>query len=82
MFYILIKVEFYTFLYNNTSIIPFKIVETFAKRQYPKIKPDFEKADTFCMINFIIKNIKIFMKKSAFNNENPLELFKNYKKSI
>jgi hypothetical protein len=81
-FYALIEVELYTFLYKNAGIIPFKTVEAFAKKQRPKIKPDFENADTLCMINFIIENIEIFTKKSAFNNENPLELFKDYKKSV
>ncbi|SRR6266542_975698 len=73
------------FLYDNASIIPAKTVEAFAKRQHPEVKTDFENADTLCMINFVIDNIEIFMKKSAFhtkNNENPLELFKDYKKSV
>ncbi|CAI2163927.1 830_t:CDS:2 [Funneliformis geosporum] len=77
-FYALIEVELYTFLYNNAGIILFKTVEAFAKRQRPKIKPDFENADTLCMINFFIENIEIFTKKY----ENPLELFKDYKKSV
>jgi hypothetical protein len=59
-----------------------KIVETFSKKQHPKVKTDFENADTLYMINFITKNVKIFMNKSAFYNENPLEVFMNYKISV
>jgi len=84
-FYNLTEIEIYMFLYNNESIIPAQTVEAFAKKQRPKIKADFENADTLCMINFIIENIDIFMKKSVFhteNKENPLEILRDYKKSV
>ncbi|CAG8683924.1 14819_t:CDS:2, partial [Funneliformis caledonium] len=41
-FYTLIEVELYTFLYDHAGIIPAKIVETFSKKQRPKVKTDFE----------------------------------------
>ncbi|RIA87680.1 hypothetical protein C1645_274236 [Glomus cerebriforme] len=81
-FYTLIELELYTFLYDHAGIIPAKIVKTFSKKQRLKIKTDFENADTLTMINFITENLIIFMNKSVFYNENPLEVFMDYKKSV
>lgn len=81
-FYTLIELKLYTFLYDHAGIIPAKIVKTFSKKQCPKIKTDFENADTLIMINFITENLIIFMNKSAFYNENPLKVFMDYKKSV
>ncbi|CAG8704537.1 12004_t:CDS:2, partial [Cetraspora pellucida] len=66
------------------NIIPFNVVETFASKQHPPINPDFSNADTQCMLNFIIENIKNF-EKSVFYGQhktNPAKIFNNCKKNV
>jgi hypothetical protein len=41
-------------------------MKVFIKRQYLKINTDFENADTLYIINFVNKNIGIFIKNSVF----------------
>ncbi len=84
-FYNLVEIELYMFLVKNENIIPARTVESFAARQRPKVNKDFGNADTLCMLNFIIENIKIFTTTSVFhgtNSANAIEIFKEYKKNV
>nr|CAG8525354.1 11241_t:CDS:2 [Entrophospora candida] len=51
------------FLIENEHMIPSAVAKIFASKHH--INPDFDNADTQCMLNFIIENIKIF-DKSVF----------------
>lgn len=73
------------FLANNESIIPLEVVEPFANKQRPPISRDFCNADLLCMLNFIIENIKIFLKNSVFHGTykaNPVELLTSFKMNV
>ncbi|CAG8669199.1 13721_t:CDS:2, partial [Acaulospora morrowiae] len=75
----------YDFLVNNEDIIPLEVVESFADKQRPPISKDFRNADLLCMLNFILKNIAIFSKKSVFHGQykaNPAELLTDFKKKV
>nr|CAG8641500.1 4980_t:CDS:2 [Entrophospora candida] len=64
------------FLIENEHIIPSTVTKTFASKHH--INPDFDNADTQCMLNFIIENIIIF-DKSVFHSQhksNPTQLLK------
>nr|CAG8639632.1 505_t:CDS:2 [Entrophospora candida] len=75
----------YKFLVNNESIISPEVVEKFMAKQHPPVSTDFSNADLLCMLNFIIENINIFLKKSVFHGQykaNPVELLTNFKKNV
>ncbi|RHZ74076.1 hypothetical protein Glove_227g103 [Diversispora epigaea] len=75
----------YRFLVNNESIIPLEAVEKFVAKQHPPVSTDFSNADLLCMLNFIIENINIFLKKSVFHGQfkaNPVELLTNFKRNV
>lgn len=63
------------------------MVKSFCAKQHPPISTDFGNADLLCMINFIIENIKLFLKpkKPLFHGRykaNPTELLSNFKKNV
>jgi len=73
------------FLVKNESIIPLEVVESFASKQRPPVSLDFRNADLLCMLNFLIENINIFLKKSVFHGtykSNPVELLSSFKKNV
>ncbi|CAG8706412.1 5506_t:CDS:2, partial [Cetraspora pellucida] len=75
----------YEFLVKNESVIPLEVVERFVAKQRPPVSTDFNNADLLCMLNFLIENINIFLKKSVFHGRfkaNPVELLTNFKMNI
>ncbi|CAG8524543.1 4919_t:CDS:1 [Racocetra persica] len=75
----------YNFLIRHEGKISEKVVRDFAASQIPPINKDFRDADVLCMLKFIIQNIKLFLKESAFhglNKTNPIELLDEFKKKV
>ncbi|CAG8456750.1 4733_t:CDS:2 [Dentiscutata heterogama] len=83
----LVEKAIYKFLVDSESFIPLDVVKSFCVKQHPPISTDFGDADLLCMINFIIENIKLFVKqkKPLFHGRykaNPAELLSNFKKNV
>ncbi|CAB4483686.1 hypothetical protein RhiirA5_421535 [Rhizophagus irregularis] len=57
----------YKFLVDNECNIPLNVVMDFVSKQRPPVNIDFSNADLLCMLNFIIDNINIFIRVSAFH---------------
>uniref|UniRef100_U9UH05 Uncharacterized protein n=1 Tax=Rhizophagus irregularis (strain DAOM 181602 / DAOM 197198 / MUCL 43194) TaxID=747089 RepID=U9UH05_RHIID len=57
----------YKFLVDNERNIPLNVVMDFVSKQRPPVNIDFSNADLLCMLNFIIDNINIFIRVSAFH---------------
>ncbi|CAG8614531.1 4877_t:CDS:2, partial [Racocetra fulgida] len=75
----------YEFLVKNKSVIPLEVVERFVTKQHSPVSTDFNNADLLCILNFLIENINIFLKKSVFHGRfkaNPVELLTNFKMNI
>lgn len=75
----------YKFLVDNERNIPLNVVMDFVSKQRPPVNIDFSNADLLCMLNFIIDNINIFIRVSAFHGQyktRPVELFSNFKKNV
>ncbi|CAB4409323.1 unnamed protein product [Rhizophagus irregularis] len=75
----------YNFLVKYEDKLPDILVENFASKQNPPVSKDFRDADVLCMLKFIIENIKIFLKESAFHGSHkskPIELLKDFKKDV
>jgi hypothetical protein len=66
------KSIFYKFLVDNERYIPLDIVKFFCEKQHPPVSTDFGNTDLLCMLNFIIKNVKHFLKKSLSIKQIPL----------
>ncbi|CAG8575807.1 3452_t:CDS:1, partial [Scutellospora calospora] len=80
----LVKKAFNEFFIKKEHMIPSEVIKGFAAKQHLFINPDFSNANTLNMLNFIIKNIKIF-DKSVFHSQHksaPVNLFKNFKNNI
>ncbi|UZO18737.1 uncharacterized protein OCT59_010049 [Rhizophagus irregularis] len=83
----LVEKAIYKFLVESEGFIPLDVVKSFCAKQHPPISTDFGNADLLCMINFIIENIKLFLKpkKPLFHGRykaNPTELLSNFKKNV
>ncbi|CAI2188019.1 12172_t:CDS:2, partial [Funneliformis geosporum] len=83
----LVEKAIYKFLIESEGFVPLDVVKSFCAKQHPPISTDFEDADLLCMINFIIENIKLFLKqrKPLFHGKyksNPVELLSNFKKNV
>ncbi|CAG8744735.1 9617_t:CDS:2, partial [Racocetra fulgida] len=81
----LVEKAIYEFLVKNESTIPLEVVENFCSKQRPPVNTDFSNADLLCMLNFMIENIKIFLKNAVFHGQfkaNPVELLTNFKKNV
>ena len=75
----------YNFLVKYEDKLPDILVENFAAKQNPPVSKDFRDADVLCMLKFIIENVKIFLKESAFHGSyksNPIELLKDFTKDV
>ncbi|CAB4440649.1 unnamed protein product [Rhizophagus irregularis] len=71
---------------RDSSPPPIKWRYSFSEvRKNPPVSKDFRDADVLCMLKFIIENIKIFLKESAFHGSHkskPIELLKDFKKDV
>ncbi|CAG8698024.1 22258_t:CDS:2, partial [Racocetra persica] len=83
----LVKKTIYKFLVDSERFIPLDVVKSFCAKQHPPISTDFGDVDLLCMINFIIDNIKLFLKQKeplfyGRYKANPVELLSNFKKNM
>jgi hypothetical protein len=81
----LVEKAIYKFLVESEGFVPLDVVKSFCAKQHPSISTDFGDANLLCMINFIIENIKLFLKQRLFHGKykaNPVELLSNFKKNV
>ncbi|CAG8534477.1 6535_t:CDS:1 [Funneliformis caledonium] len=71
---------------KHLKYIPFNIVKEFAVKCHPPRNIDFSDADLLCLLNFIIKNVSLFMipnpDQTLFHGEyklKPLDILKSFK---